>query len=57
MNIDLTTIVETNAKAAQMIADMNIAVIAKKFGLTLAQAQTLRNQTAINLMTRHSETV
>jgi hypothetical protein len=45
--MDLMQIVRDNPRARAIILDMNVAVIASKYGIKLSQAQSLQNYAAI----------
>ena len=45
--MDLTQIVKENAQARNTILNMNIAEIAKRYGVRLSQAQQLQNLAAL----------
>ena len=49
--MDLTQIVKENPRARTMILEMNVAVIAVKYGIKFAEAQSLKNYAALLDMT------
>jgi hypothetical protein len=47
MTVDLMSIVRSNYQARQLINDMNLADICKKYGIDLSQARKLKNYCAL----------